>query len=156
MNEEEYARFREFAEEHGLSLKEASHEALIEWVERQQQADPNDAAFTVLDDLDDSSLPRTAQTDAREEDDLVDEWHGNDESFVLAEDPSSNTCPMADPVETPIGTVTPNIFDRVRFVIRSSVARSSSMRCSIRRIRCTPSHVHSWILSATAISHIGD
>ncbi|MFD1597202.1 hypothetical protein ACFR97_16870 [Haloplanus litoreus] len=91
LNEEEYARFREFAEEHGLSLKEASHEALIEWVERQQQADPNDAAFTVLDDLDDSSLPRTAQTDAREEDDLVDEWHGNDESFVLAEDPSSNT-----------------------------------------------------------------
>ena len=91
LNEEEYERFREFAEEHGLSLKEASHEALIEWVERQQQADPNDAAFTVLDDLDDSSLPQTAQTDARKEDDLVDEWHGNDESFVLAEDPSSNS-----------------------------------------------------------------
>mgnify|MGYP006290861235 FL=1 len=91
LNEEEYERFREFAEEHGLSLKEASHEALIEWVERQQQADPNDAAFTVLDELDGSSLPRTAQTDAREEDDLVEEWHGNDESFALAEDPSSNS-----------------------------------------------------------------
>ena len=87
LNEEEYERFREFAEEHGLSLKEASHEALIEWVERQQQADPNDAAFTVLDELDDSSLPRTAQTDAREEDDLVDEWHGTDESFVLVGGP---------------------------------------------------------------------
>jgi hypothetical protein len=91
LNEEEYERFREFAEEHGLSLKEASHEALIEWVERQQQADPNDAAFTVLDELDSSSLPRTAQTDAREEDDLVEEWHGNDESFVLAEEPSSDS-----------------------------------------------------------------
>ena len=91
LDEEEYERFREFAEEHGLSLKEASHEALIEWVERQRQADPNDAAFTVLDELDDSSLPRTAQTDAREEDDLVEEWHGNDESFVLAEDLSSNS-----------------------------------------------------------------
>jgi len=88
LNEEEYERFREFAEEHGLSLKEASHEALIEWVERQQQADPNDAAFTVLDELDSSSLPGTAQTDAREEDDLVEEWHGTDESFVLAEEPS--------------------------------------------------------------------
>jgi len=88
LDEEEYERFREFAEEHGLSLKEASHDALIEWVERQQQADPHDAAFTVLDG---SSLPRTAQTDAREEDDFVDEWHGNDESFVLAEDPSSNS-----------------------------------------------------------------
>jgi hypothetical protein len=91
LNGEEYERFREFAEEHELFLKEASHEALIEWVERQQQANPNDAAFTILDDLDDSSLPRTAQTDAREEDDLVDEWHGNDESFVLAEDPSSDS-----------------------------------------------------------------
>ena len=61
LNEEEYERFREFAEEHGLSLKEASHEALIEWVERQQQADPNDATFTVLDDLEDSSLPFTTE-----------------------------------------------------------------------------------------------
>ncbi|MFB6188666.1 MAG: hypothetical protein ABEI57_02170 [Halapricum sp.] len=91
LSEDEYERFREFAEEHGLSLKEAGHEAMIEWVERQQQADPNDPAFTVLDDLDNSSLPQTAQTDAREEDHLVDEWHGDDESFVLAEDPSSHT-----------------------------------------------------------------
>jgi hypothetical protein len=91
LNEEEYERFREFAEEHGLSLKEASHEALIEWIERQQQADPNDAAFTLLDELENSSPPSTAQTDAREEDDLVTEWHSNNESFVLAEDPSSNS-----------------------------------------------------------------
>ena len=91
LNEEEYERFRKFAEEHGLSIKEAGHEAMVEWIERQQQADPNDPAFTVLDDLDDSLLPPTAKTDAREEADLVEEWHGKDESFVLAEDPSSNS-----------------------------------------------------------------
>ena len=90
LNEEEYERFRKFAEEHGLSLKEAGHEAVLEWIERQQQIDPNDAAFTVLDDLDNSSVLRTAHTDAREEDDLVEEWHGNDESFVLPNEPSSN------------------------------------------------------------------
>ena len=88
---EEYERFRQFAEERGLSLKEASHEALREWVERQQQADPNDAAFTVLDDLDDSSLPPTAETDARAEDDIVDEWVGDEEPFVLAENPASHS-----------------------------------------------------------------
>jgi len=91
LNDEEYKRFRKFAEEHGLSLKEAGHEAVLEWIERQQQTDPNDAAFTVLDDLDNSSLLRTAHTDAREEDDLVEEWPGNDESFVLPEDLSSNS-----------------------------------------------------------------
>ena len=91
LDEEEYERFRKVATEHGLSLKEASHEALIEWVERQQQIDPNDAGFTVLDDLGNSSLPQTAQTDASAENDLVDEWHGNDESFVLAEDPTSDS-----------------------------------------------------------------
>ena len=90
LNEDEYERFREFASEHGLSLKEAGHEALIEWIERQQQADPNDPAFTVLDDLEDESLPASAETDAREEGDLVDKWHGSDESFTLADDPSAH------------------------------------------------------------------
>ncbi|WP_435130045.1 hypothetical protein [Halobaculum sp. D14] len=91
LNEDEYERFREFASEHGLSLKEAGHKALIEWIERQQQADPNDPAFTVLDDLEDESLPETAETDARDEDDLVDEWNGSDQSFTLAEDPSAQS-----------------------------------------------------------------
>ena len=88
LNEDEYERFREFAREHGLSLKEASHEALLEWVERQQQADPNDRAFTVLDELEADSLPESAETDARNEDDLIEEWHGGDGSFTLADDPS--------------------------------------------------------------------
>ena len=88
LNEDEYERFREFAREHGLSLKEAGHEALIEWIERQQRADPNDPAFTVLDDLETDALPASAETDAREEDDLVEEWDGSDEPFTLADDPS--------------------------------------------------------------------
>ncbi|WP_245778629.1 hypothetical protein [Halomicrobium zhouii] len=52
LSEDEYERFRTFAEEHGLSLEEAGHESVLEWIERQQQADPNDRAFTVLDELD--------------------------------------------------------------------------------------------------------
>ncbi|WP_157972459.1 hypothetical protein [Saliphagus sp. LR7] len=88
LSEDEYKQFREFAKEHGLSLKEAGHEALIEWVNRQRKADPNDRAFTVLDELEADSLPPSAETDARNEDDLVDDWHGSDESFTLADDPS--------------------------------------------------------------------
>ena len=91
LSEDEYERFREFAMEQGLSLKEAGHEALIEWIERQQRADPNDRAFTVLDELEADSLPDGVQTDAREEDDLVDEWHGSDDSFTLADDPSAQS-----------------------------------------------------------------
>lgn len=90
LGEEEYELFREFARERGLSLKEAGHRALVDWIERQQQPDPNDVAFTALDDLDDDSLPPTAETDARDEDDLTEAWHGSDESFVLADDPDSN------------------------------------------------------------------
>jgi hypothetical protein len=89
LTEDEYERFREFAREHGLSLKEAGHEALIEWIERQQHADPNGPAFAVLDDFEDEALPASAATDAHEEADLVDEWHGSDESFRLVDDPAT-------------------------------------------------------------------
>jgi len=91
LSEDEYERFRKSAEEHDLSLEEAGHEAVIEWIERQQRADTNDRAFTVLDELDSESSPETATTVARTEDDLVDEWHGSDEAFTLADDPSSQT-----------------------------------------------------------------
>jgi hypothetical protein len=90
LSEEEYDRFREFAQERGLSLKEAGHRAVVDWIERQRQPDPNDAAFTALNELEDSGLSATAETDAREEDDLVEAWHGSDDSFVLADDPTSN------------------------------------------------------------------
>lgn len=74
-----------------MSLEETGHAALIGWVERQQRADPNDRAFTVLDDLEVDSLPESAETDTRNEDDLVDEWHGSDEYFTLADDPSAQS-----------------------------------------------------------------
>ena len=89
--EAEYEQLCEFAEEHGLSIKEAGHEALLEWIERQQHADPNDRAFTVLDELDADSLSKAAETDARSEDDLVDGWDSNDEVFRLAAEPSANS-----------------------------------------------------------------
>jgi hypothetical protein len=54
-------------------------------IERQQRANPNDPAFTVLDDLEETSLAGTAETDARAEDDLVEEWNGDDVEFTLAE-----------------------------------------------------------------------
>ncbi|WP_158237432.1 hypothetical protein [Halegenticoccus soli] len=91
LREDEYERFREFAREQGLSLKEAGQKALLEWIERQQRADPNDRAFTVLDELEGDSLPDTADTDARNEADLVEEWHGSDETFTLADDPSAKS-----------------------------------------------------------------
>lgn len=91
LDAEEYDRLQEFAHERGLSIKEAGHEALVEWIERQQQVNPDDPAFTVLEELDDESLPASATTDAREEDDLVEEWHGGDESFTLADDPPTDS-----------------------------------------------------------------
>jgi len=89
LSEEEYERFREFAREYGLSLKEAGHEALVEWIERKGRTDPDDRAFTVLDDLDGESLPDSAETDARDEADLIEEWHGSKETVTLAADPPS-------------------------------------------------------------------
>jgi len=86
LSEAEYDRFREFADEHGLSLKEAGHEAVVEWIERQQRPNPDDPAFTVLDELDERSGDGSA-TDVRDADDPPEEWHGDDASFTLAEDP---------------------------------------------------------------------
>lgn len=90
LNEDEYERFREFARERGLSVKEAGREALVEWVERQQQPDPHDRAFTVLDELDEESLPESASTNATQESDLVDEWDGSGVTFTLAVDPPAH------------------------------------------------------------------
>ncbi len=88
LSTDEYELFREFADEHDLSLKEAGYEAVVEWIERQQRADPNDRAFTVLEELEDASLPETADTDARAETEPVERWDGTDVSFTLADDPS--------------------------------------------------------------------
>jgi hypothetical protein len=69
-----------------MSIKEASREALLDWIERQRRPDPNDPAFTILEELDDAR-PASARTDAREEDDPVEEWSGDDVSFELADQP---------------------------------------------------------------------
>lgn len=87
----EYEQFRKFASERGLSIKDAGHEALVEWVERQQRVDPTDPAFTVLEDLDAESLPPSAETDARDLDDLIEEGDGDDEEFTLAPEPSTRS-----------------------------------------------------------------
>ncbi len=91
LDSNEYERLRRFAEERGLSIKEAVHEALVAWIERQQQPDATDPAFTVLEDLDAAGLPETAATDASTEGDLVDEWDGDDAQFELASEPSPDT-----------------------------------------------------------------
>jgi hypothetical protein len=81
---DEYESLRQFADERGLTVKEATREALVEWVERQRRVDPNDPAFTVLDELE---APSTEATDARDEDDQVESWSGNQVDFDLADDP---------------------------------------------------------------------
>lgn len=78
LSREEYERFRAFANERGLTVKEAGQEALLEWIHRRGQVDPTDPAFTVLANLDDAELPPSAETDARKADDLVYEWRGSD------------------------------------------------------------------------------
>lgn len=84
---DEYEAFREFARERGLTVKGAGREALLEWIDHQRRADPNDRAFTVLDELEDDTLSASAETDARREADLVDDWNGDDAAFTLAADP---------------------------------------------------------------------
>lgn len=86
LTEDEYEAFRAFVRERNLTVKEAGHEALVSWIERQRRADPQDRAFTVLDELEADELPDSAQTDARREPDLIDEWDGDEVDFKLATD----------------------------------------------------------------------
>lgn len=89
LDRDEYETFREFGRERGSTVKEAAHEVLVSWIERQRRADPNDRAFTVLDELDD--LSAAVETDARRAADLVDEWSGDDVAFTLADDPPTGS-----------------------------------------------------------------
>lgn len=90
LTQTEYERFQQLASEQELSLKEAGREALINWIERQQQTDPNDPAFAVLEELSETSLSEAAKTDARDEDDPVTEWNGSSVEFRLAKNPKDN------------------------------------------------------------------
>lgn len=89
LDRDEYETFREFGRKRGSTVKEAAHEALVSRIERQRRADPNDRAFTVLDELDD--LSAAVETDARRPADLVDEWSGDDVAFTLADDPPTGS-----------------------------------------------------------------
>jgi hypothetical protein len=88
LTEDEYESFREFAEERDMTVTDAGHEAILEWIVRQQRVDPDDRAFTVLEELDDP-LPDSARTDARGEADLAEDWSGDDAEFDLADEPSA-------------------------------------------------------------------
>jgi hypothetical protein len=73
---EEYSHFKSLADERGISLTTALREAAEVWMEQQQQVDPDDPLFDILDQLDQESVPDTPRTNAATEDDLVDDWDG--------------------------------------------------------------------------------
>lgn len=84
LTEDEYEAFRAFVRGRNLTVKEAAHEALVSWIERQRRADFNDRAFTVLDELAAVESPERAETDARKQRDHIDEWDGDEVDFKLA------------------------------------------------------------------------
>ena len=73
---EEYRQFKSLAQERGISLTVALREAAEVWMEKQQNVDPNDPLFEILEQLDQEPLPDTPTTNAATEDDLVDDWTG--------------------------------------------------------------------------------
>ncbi|GAA0455612.1 hypothetical protein MUK72_00175 [Halococcus dombrowskii] len=75
---EEYNHFKSLADERGLSLTAALREAAEVWMEQQQQVDPDDPLFDILDQLDQEPMPEKPRTNAATEDDLIDDWEGGD------------------------------------------------------------------------------
>jgi hypothetical protein len=73
---EEYSHFKSLADERGISLTVALREAAEVWMEQQQQVDPNDPLFDILDRLDQEPVPDKPRTNAATEDDLIDDWSG--------------------------------------------------------------------------------
>ena len=77
LSDEEYRHFKSLAQERGLSLTAALREATAIWMEQQEQVDPDDPLFAILDQLEQEPVPETPQTNATTEDDLIDEWSGD-------------------------------------------------------------------------------
>ncbi|EMA42429.1 hypothetical protein C448_10722 [Halococcus morrhuae DSM 1307] len=75
LSDEEYDHFKSLADERGLSLTAALREAAEVWME-QQQIDPDDPLFDILDQLDQEPMPEKPRTNAAREDDLIDDWEG--------------------------------------------------------------------------------
>jgi hypothetical protein len=80
-----YDEFRELARERELSLKAALREAIEDWIEQQQQVDPDDPLFTLVADAVRDSMPDTPRTNASTEGDLVEEWSGDTDDITLAD-----------------------------------------------------------------------
>ena len=76
LSAEEYRHFKSLADERDISLTAALREAAEVWMEKQQQVDPDDPLFEILDSLDQESVPDTPRTNAATEDDLIDDWSG--------------------------------------------------------------------------------
>lgn len=85
--DEEYEEFRELASERGLSLKGALKEAAENWMHEQRRVDPDDPLFDILDEVERATPSDAPETDARAEDDLIDEWDGATANLSLADDP---------------------------------------------------------------------
>lgn len=85
LSSEEYHQFKSLAEERGIPLTAALREAAEIWVEQQQQVDPDDPLFGILDQLDQEPLPDTPRTNASTEDDLITDWSGDTAGIHFAE-----------------------------------------------------------------------
>lgn len=85
--DEEYEEFQVLANERGLSLKDALKEAAEQWVAEQRRVDPDDPLFAILDEVERDGWSAGSKTDARDEDDLLDDWSGEDADVRLADDP---------------------------------------------------------------------
>ncbi len=76
LSAEEYHHFKSLAKERGISLTAALREAAEVWMEQQQEVDPDDPLFEILDQLDQEPVPDKPRTNAATEDDLIGEWSG--------------------------------------------------------------------------------
>lgn len=86
VSDDEYERLRALAEERGLSIREALRQAAEMWIERQEAIDPEDAAFTTVESVREETVNRTRpSTHAVTEDDLVEEWSGDADSYRLVD-----------------------------------------------------------------------
>ena len=84
---EEYSHFKSLADERGISLTTALREAAEVWMEQQQQVDPDDPLFDILDQLDHESVPDKPRTNAATEADLVDDWDGATAGIQFSKNP---------------------------------------------------------------------
>lgn len=84
--EDEYERLRTLAEERDLTIREALRQATELWIERQEAVDPEDTAFTSVEAIREQASHRTGTvTTATTEDDLVEEWSGDADSYRPAD-----------------------------------------------------------------------